>query len=464
MSGGTNEMTTENPVSPLSSAGLTVRSSRIDQMRDPLGAEWNRALGSAEQSADDLLAEVDLGLLNEIFDNFLAVVGLPIAVIDLKGKVLASSKWQRLCMEFHRVNPGTLSRCIESDVDLSRRMQEGKDFAIYQCRNGLTDTATRIVVEGRHVANLFIGQFMLAPPDAEYFRAQQEGFGFDAKAYAEALNEVPIIAADRLPALLRLMGGMAQQIARQSVANLRVSKAYTVVESQVAERTQELAALNVELRQFAYAASHDMREPLRMISAYLALLERRLGDGLNQDCREFLNFAKDGAQRLDTMILALLDYSRIGRGSEAKMRIPLGEVLDEAVANLGIAIGMAQASIDVVGPLPEVTGHWTELVRLLQNLIANAVKYRASDRKPVVTVTARRDGSTWEIAVADNGVGIPTDQTESIFGIFQRLHGVEVEGCGIGLASCKKIVEYHGGRIWVESETGKGSTFFFTLP
>lgn len=451
----------------LPSAGVVVRSSQIEKMRDPLSAEWNVAPGptpGAEQTADELLYQIDLSLLNEIFDNFLAVVGLPVAVIDLQGKVLASSKWQRLCMDFHRVNPGTLTRCLASDTDLSRQMQEGKDFAIYRCKNGLTDTATRIVVEGRHVANLFIGQFMLAPPDAGYFRAQQEEFGFDAKAYTEALSEIPIVAEDRLPALLRLMGGMAQQIARQSVANIRVRKAYAVVEQQVVERTRELADLNIELQQFAYVASHDMREPLRMISSYLALLKRRLGNDLDQDCRDFLGFAKDGAQRLDRMILSLLDYSRIGRDSQPKGQVALGEALDEAIANLGVAIETAQARIAIPAPLPVVPGNRDELVRLLQNLIANSVKYRSPDRLPVVTISARREDSFWQLSIADNGVGIAPENRDRIFGIFQRLHGVDVEGSGIGLAIVKKIVQHHGGHIWVEGEPGVGSTFHFTLP
>lgn len=237
---------------------------------------------------------------------------------------------------------------------------------------------------------------------------------------------------------------------------------YDITEQKKAEHM--LAAVNVELQQFAYLASHDMREPLRMISSYLALLERHLGSDLDGDSRDFLAFAKDGAQRLDRMILGLLDYSRIGRDAQPKAPVPLGEVVDEAVANLGVAIETAQARVAVPVPLPAVLGSRNELVRLLQNVIGNAVKYGAPDRTPLVTVTASRADSTWVVSVADNGVGIAADDRERIFGIFQRLHGADVEGCGIGLASCKKIVEHHGGRIWVESEPGRGSTFFFTLP
>jgi PAS domain S-box-containing protein len=227
---------------------------------------------------------------------------------------------------------------------------------------------------------------------------------------------------------------------------------------------QALLRSNAELEQFAYAASHDLREPLRMVSSYLGLLERRLGDTLDQNCRDFLHYAKDGAQRMDRLILGLLDYSRIGRGSESRSRFRLAEAIEEALSNLGVLIANAHAQIVVADDLPDIEGHRMEIVRLLQNLIANAVKYRAPDRQPVVTVSAcRRDG--WcELAVADNGVGIPAEHRERIFGLFQRLHGHDIEGCGIGLASCKKILDHHGGRITVDGEPGQGSTFRVTLP
>jgi signal transduction histidine kinase len=225
----------------------------------------------------------------------------------------------------------------------------------------------------------------------------------------------------------------------------------------------KLAQSNAELEQFAYAASHDMREPLRMISSYLGLLERRCDTGLDQDGHAFLTFAKDGATRLDRMILGLLEYSRIGRGPQPKESMPLSEILEQAISNLGVAIETAQARVDIPAPLPTIVGNRDELVRLLQNLIANAVKYRSPDRLPVVTVTAGREDAFWRISVADNGIGIAPENRDRIFGIFQRLHGVDIEGSGIGLASCKKIVEHHGGRIWVEGEPGEGCAIVLTL-
>ncbi|MEW5727860.1 MAG: MASE3 domain-containing protein, partial [Pseudomonadota bacterium] len=227
---------------------------------------------------------------------------------------------------------------------------------------------------------------------------------------------------------------------------------------------EELRRSNQELEHFAYVASHDMREPLRMITSYLHLLERRHGDALDSEAREFIAFASDGAKRLDDLILDLLDYSRIGRKGQPFAPVPTGETVRAVLADLAMAIDDGNARVTVTEGLPVVLGDAVELRRLFQNLIGNALKYRHPDRTPVIEVGCRPDGERWEFAVADNGIGIPAADADRVFQIFQRLHGrTQYEGTGIGLAVCKKVVERHGGRIWVEP-TEPGSTFRFTLP
>jgi nitrogen-specific signal transduction histidine kinase len=236
-----------------------------------------------------------------------------------------------------------------------------------------------------------------------------------------------------------------------------------LLEREVVHR--ELARSNAELEQFAYVASHDLREPLRQISSFVTLLERRYGDALDGEAREFIAFASDGARRMDRLILDLLDYSRIGRHERPRIPQALADVVAEAQANLGIVIQDCAARIEVVGDLPTVSGDHTELVRLFQNLIGNAIKYREPSRPPVVTISARRDGQVLVVEVADNGIGIAREHFDRIFRIFQRLHSYgQYEGTGIGLAACRKIAEHHGGRIWLESEPGRGSRFFVALP
>jgi len=242
---------------------------------------------------------------------------------------------------------------------------------------------------------------------------------------------------------------------------------YVAIKEDVSERhslQERLRQTNAELEQFAYVASHDLRQPLRMVSSYLTLIERRLGPRLEGDIKEFLGFAVDGAKRMDSLILGLLEYSRTGRGAET-VPVPLAEAVADALVNLTVAIGESEAEIVVADGLPIVTGDATELTRLFQNLIGNAVKYRAPERRPRVEIGWRRQGHEWLVSVADNGIGIAPDDHERAFAIFQRMVPPgSCEGAGIGLAVCRKILDHHGGRIWIESRLGEGSTFLMAFP
>ncbi len=227
----------------------------------------------------------------------------------------------------------------------------------------------------------------------------------------------------------------------------------------------ELDASNQELEQFAYVASHDLREPLRTISSYMALLDRRYGDGFDKDAHDFIGYAREGAVRMDRMVLDLLEFSRVGRLKQPFQPVALSDAIEAARMILETSIAEAGAEIRVSPSLPIVMGSKAELTRLFQNLIGNAVKYRSPHRPPVITISAAgpRDGE-WIIAIADNGIGIARDYFERIFSIFQRLHTRDkYDGTGIGLALCRKIAQRHGGRLWVESTPDVGSTFFLAL-
>jgi light-regulated signal transduction histidine kinase (bacteriophytochrome) len=227
------------------------------------------------------------------------------------------------------------------------------------------------------------------------------------------------------------------------------------------ESQTELARSNAELERFAYVASHDLREPLRTITGFLGLLSRRHGWRLDDEGLEFLDHAVSGAKRMDALIAELLEYSRTGRGETAPEPTDLAGAWSVAVRNLSVAITEANAEV-TAGPLPVVLADRGEMVQVLQNLLGNAVKY--GGRAPRVHAEAIRRGGEWEISISDDGPGIDPRHHDRIFVLLQRLHRHdEVEGTGMGLAICKKIVEGHGGAIWVESERGDGATFRFTL-
>jgi len=236
-------------------------------------------------------------------------------------------------------------------------------------------------------------------------------------------------------------------------------------EARLAALVEELRHSNDELEQFAYVASHDLRQPLRMISAYLGLLEKRLAPALDSETSQFLGFALDGAKRLDRMIVDLLQYSRIGRITSQMELVDLGDALRDSLRHLEVAIVEAGAEVRVEGTLPVCQGDRLELMRLFQNLIGNAIVYAQAGHPPRIVVSTRDVGDEWVITVEDNGIGIAEADLGRVFGIFQRLVTRDkVDGTGIGLAVCRKIVEHHGGRIWVESQLDVGSRFMIALP
>ena len=235
-------------------------------------------------------------------------------------------------------------------------------------------------------------------------------------------------------------------------------------EQRAALKTRELEDANRELEQFTFAASHDLQEPLRMINSYLQLIDKRYGSSLDEDARTFLGFATEGAERMQALIYDLLALSRISNDDDRYRPTDMNVVTTRALENLKVSIRESEAEV-IVGKLPTIEADPTQMTQLLQNLIGNALKYRQPDKKPVISITAKRGRGTYTFSVTDNGIGIDTQHFERIFVVFQRLHTrSEYSGTGIGLAICSRIVDRHGGSLWVESECDKGSTFKFTIP
>jgi signal transduction histidine kinase len=234
-------------------------------------------------------------------------------------------------------------------------------------------------------------------------------------------------------------------------------------EEDLARKIDELARSNADLEQFAYVASHDLQEPLRMVTAYTQLLSERYHGQLDESAAKFLGYASEGAQRMQVLIQDLLAFSRVGRNSAACGSVDCNAVMADVLLTLASAILESGAVVTHAG-LPAVWGVRTQMAQVFQNLIGNAIKFRGKE-PPVVSVQSEKSGQHWQFSVSDNGIGIPPEYAENIFVVFQRLHTRnEYPGNGIGLAICKKIIERCGGRIWMESQAGSGSTFKFIMP
>ena len=250
---------------------------------------------------------------------------------------------------------------------------------------------------------------------------------------------------------------------RRALAETRLKQERARAQAELARKVEELARSNNELEQFAYVSSHDLQEPLRMVAAYTQLLSDRYRERLDENADKYIGYAVEGALRMQDLINDLLAFSRVGRNGVEHKPTDCNAAVEEAIRNLMVAI-RESGVIVTRGRLPFVKGNHVHLVQLFQNLIGNAIKFRKGT-PPTVNISAELEGDQWQITIEDNGIGISPEHREQIFVIFQRLHTRDqYSGNGVGLAICKKIVEQHGGKIWVESGGEGGSIFRLTLP
>lgn len=271
------------------------------------------------------------------------------------------------------------------------------------------------------------------------------------------LEREPLLIYIQFVLLLLMLAFAALAVSRTLISNMRRDLA------ERARKEDQLRRSNEELERFAYVASHDLQEPLRKVAGFTALLQKRYEGRLDKDADEIIQYAVDGATRMQMLIKDILAYSRVGSKELHRVPVDANATMQLVASDLGEPIKEQRAVVHWE-PLPTVRVDASQLRQILQNLVENAVKYRHPKRRPRIDVRAYEDGADWHFEVQDNGQGIPADKHEEIFGIFRRLHGQDQPGTGIGLAVAKKAVERHGGKIWVDSKPGRGSTFHFTLP
>jgi light-regulated signal transduction histidine kinase (bacteriophytochrome) len=295
-----------------------------------------------------------------------------------------------------------------------------------------------------------LGDFDALPEKyKELFNAISESYDFYEKDRRMMERSIEL-SSDEMIGLYKQLKKETDETIQKSEANLEI-------------KNIELERKNKELEQFAYVASHDLQEPLRTTSGFAELLQQQYQGKLDEKADKYLTFITQSSDRMKVLIKDLLDYSRIGRKKEWE-KVDCNIILQEVLADLDAAIKETQAEINF-DPLPVFNGYPTEIKQLFQNLVINAIKFRTKNVSPQIKLAASKSNGHWEFTCKENGIGIDKEHCERVFIIFQRLHTRnEYEGSGIGLAHCKKIVELHGGKIWIESEPGEGSTFYFAIP
>lgn len=355
------------------------------------------------------LSEVlDVQKIQMLMDSFYKLTHIPMSIIDLKGNVLVGVGWQKICILFHRAHHITKKYCIESDLELSKNIPRG-EFKLYKCKNNMWDISSPLIIGDKCIGNIFIGQFFFDDEiiDYSYFRDQAKKYGFDEAQYISALESVPRISRETLSTAMEFFLKFASVLSQLSFSNMELLKLLGENDKLMNSlRTSQttLERYNKDLETFAYSASHDLQEPIRMIKSYAQLIDLRQKDKLDASTREYLRFITDGASRMQQLVNGLLNYSRISSFAYDDELTDCNLVLKDVIEDLKFRIADESAKI-TVHKLPVVNGNYTHLRQLFQNLIHNALKFR-SDKNPEIIISCKSHEGKHVFSVCDNGIGI----------------------------------------------------------
>ncbi|MFC8712878.1 ATP-binding protein [Streptomyces sp. NPDC057197] len=399
--------------------------------------------------ADDDRAGADLAEVERLAEDWQRRVARPVAAASAEEAV-------RLAAQRARDGKGAFD-ALRSAMSRQQSHLQGENAA------GVHDLRQAVTLRNWTFAGIAVVIVLVAALVSEGLRrgitAPLSRLSADARRVAGGRFDHALTGTG--PADLRRLAEDVESMRLRLVKELQFSEESRTL---LDEQAEDLRRSNTELEQFAYVASHDLQEPLRKVSSFTQLLQRRYGGQLDDRADQYISFAVDGANRMQTLINDLLAFSRVGRVHNDHRSVDLESVFGRTLDDLGVAVEETGAEI-THDPLPTVVGDATQLGTLWQNLLSNAIKFRSPDHPPHVHVSASEDDGTWEFAVSDNGIGIAPEFREKVFVIFQRLHTKDAyPGTGIGLAMCKKVVEFHGGRIRIDPDYKLGTRVIFTLP
>ena len=431
---------------------------------------------------------LEMRKLQELVEGYCDSIGISAGIIDLKGNILVGARWQRLCTDFHRQHPVTCRKCIESDTIIANQLGEGERFSIYTCKNGLTDAASPIIIRGKHVANFFVGQFLLEPPDLEQFRQQARIYGFPEEEYLSALAEVPILGRDRLETILRFLKGFAILLGSMGLDRAQLARAnhslnanrkalVSLMEDAIRARASaedfadQAKTASQAKSEFLANMSHEIRTPLTAILGFAdVLLEHGdMGDLLQAENLEAARTIKRNGEYLLGIINDILDLSKIEAGKMGVERLPCSpfQIVEELTATMRVradAKGLP-LKVNYNTPIPEtIKTDPTRLRQILINLTANALKFTELGAVSInVSLTQTKPRPLLHFEITDTGVGMTETQARHLFQLFTQADASTARkfgGTGLGLALSKRLAQALGGDVvLVDSAPGVGSCF-----
>lgn len=428
---------------------------------------------------------LDLESLAQIFESYHELTGAAVGLIEPGGKILISYGWQRACADFHRKNEITCQRCRQSDSTLAGDLNQGKEYNLYRCQNGLVDVATPIKINGIHVANVFTGQFLLEEPDLEFFARQAQEVGFDEEEYLDAIREVPVFSEAEIKQHLNFLCKLPTVIAKMGLVNLELQSANQELlkhrenlEELIKNRTQELQRAKEIAEEasrtksnFLAAMSHELRTPLNAIIGFSDLLHHREKD---PNRKQYLNSISTSGTTLLELINNVLDITKIESNKmelqlkAVNLRNLLSEI--ESIFRHSANMKSLELKLSCAALIPDhLMLDKLRLKQILINLVSNAIKFTDEGTVEVFVDATQADAGNLniEINVSDTGIGIPSDQIEYIFGSFAQALGQDIHmygGTGLGLALSRELVQLMHGTIKAESKRGDGSKFCVSLP